>query len=275
MKVIFHPVFFKHQLAGHRENPDRFSILKLDNYLDAEDGEKYHALAHDTAYIEKIKRMSRSIPTGQAQHLDVDTYVTSETYKTVCYAAGAAVQAAKVGGFSVTRPPGHHAPYGGFCLFNNMVIAAKASGRRTFIIDWDAHHGNGTEALIKGKNDIMCFSTHQVPLYPGTGLRSTANCINVPLEIGTGDETYLRIVEERLLPAIEAFGPELVGVSAGFDSYYKDAGWASDVNLGLTLKSYKAVCKAIARYKVFFILEGGYNPESVRDGVGTVLSQFP
>ena len=135
MKAIFHPIFFKHRLPGHRENPDRLSALKLGSYLEAEDGEKYLSLAHDAAYIEKIKNMSQATLPGQAQRLDVDTYVTAETYKTVCYAAGAAVQAAKIGGFAVTRPPGHHAPYGGFCLFNNMVIAAKASKKRTFIID--------------------------------------------------------------------------------------------------------------------------------------------
>jgi len=281
MKLIFHPLFLEHKLAGHPEKPERLSLLQLDNYVEAKNGEKYLSLAHETAYIEKVRNMSRAmIPDnaaplrepGKAQYLDGDTYVSRDTYEAACYAAGAAVQAAETGGFALTRPPGHHAPYGGFCIFNNMAIAVKASGKRTFIIDWDAHHGNGTEALLKGEKDVMCFSTHQVPLYPWTGLRSEGNSINIPLNAGAGDDDYLRIVEEKLCPALEAFQPELIGVSAGFDSYYKDAGWLT--NLQLTQKSYEAVCKAIARYKVFFVLEGGYNPESVKEGVETVVRQF-
>ncbi|MCX5785621.1 MAG: histone deacetylase [Elusimicrobia bacterium] len=281
MKLIFHPLFLKHELAGHPEKPERLSLLKLDNYVAAENGEKYLSLAHEAAYIKKIKGMSLAIAAdattprsepGKAEHLDSDTYVSRDTYEAACYAAGAAVQAAGTGGFALTRPPGHHAPYGGFCIFNNMAIAVKTAGKRTFIIDWDAHHGNGTEALLKNDKNVMCFSTHQAPLYPWTGLRSRGNAINIPLKAGAGDEDYLRIVEKKLRPALEAFQPELVGVSAGFDSYYKDAGMLT--NLRLTQKSYEAVCKAIARYKVFFLLEGGYNPESVKDGVETVVRQF-
>ncbi|MBU2574219.1 MAG: histone deacetylase [Elusimicrobia bacterium] len=281
MKLIFHPLFLKHELSGHPEKPERLSLLKLDNCVEAQNGEKYLSLAHEAGYIEKIKSLSRGTPAGsgpphkepgKAVYLDADTYINGDTYEAACYAAGAAVQAADIGGFALTRPPGHHAPYGGFCIFNNMAIAVKASGKRTFIIDWDAHHGNGTEALLKNDKNVMYFSTHQVPLYPGTGLRSEGNCLNVPLDAGTGDEDYLRVVEEKLRPALEAFQPEIVAVSAGFDSYCKDAGWLTD--LQLTQKSYKAVCKAIARYKVFFVLEGGYNPESVKDGVETVINQF-
>ena len=281
MKLIFHPLFLKHELPGHPEKPERLSLLKLDDYLEAKNGEKYLSLAHETGYIEKIERMSRGTTAGakpphrkpaEVEYLDADTYVNRDTYEAACYAAGAAVQAAEIGGFALTRPPGHHAPYGGFCIFNNMAIAVKASGRRTFIIDWDAHHGNGTAALLKDDKNVMYFSTHQVPLYPGTGLHSEGNCINVPLNAGIGDEDYLQVVEQKLRPALEAFQPESVAVSAGFDSYYKDAGWLT--NLRLTQKSYEAVCKAIARYKVFFVLEGGYNPESVKDGVETVVSQF-
>jgi acetoin utilization deacetylase AcuC-like enzyme len=281
MKLIFHPLFLKHQLPGHPEKPERLSLLKLDDCVEAENGEKYLSLAHEPAYIENVKNLSRSLGAGDASQpgeplnagcLDQDTYVTPNTYEAACYAAGAAVQAAQTGGFALTRPPGHHAPYGGFCIFNNMAMAVRASGKRTFIIDWDAHHGNGTEAILKGDKDVMFFSTHQAPLYPWTGLKSAGNSINIPLKAGTGEDEYLRLIEKRLLPALEAFQPELVGVSAGFDSYYKDAGMLT--NLNLTQKCYQSVCKAIARYKVFFLLEGGYNPESVKDGVEAVLGEF-
>ncbi len=275
MKLIYHPLFLKHELPGHPEKPERLSLVNLAGCVEAENGEKFLSLAHDQIYIKKVKKLSQAAASNpsNAEFLDPDTYVSGDTYEAACYAAGAAVQAAETGGFALTRPPGHHAPFGGFCIFNNMAIAAKASGKRTFIIDWDAHHGNGTEALVKGDSNIMYFSTHQAPLYPGTGFLSEGNAVNIPLDAGAGDKEYLRIVEEKLLPALEAFRPELVGVCAGFDSYYKDAGWLT--NLRLTQKSYAAVCRAIAGYKTFFLLEGGYNPESVRDGVETVLAQFP
>ena len=263
MELVFHPAFQKHSLPGHPERPERLSLLKLDDIIEAKSGEKWLKLCHDKAYIERAKTPG---------YLDADTYVTPNTYEAACLAAGASVQALEIGGFALTRPPGHHAPFGGFCIFNNIVVAAKASRKRVFIVDFDAHHGNGTQSLAKGDEKIMYFSTHQSPLYPGTGLGSEGNAINVPLAAGAGDGEYLKIVDNVLKPALAEFAPDIVGVSAGFDSYYKDAGWLTDMRL--TTKSYDAVCHAIAGYKVFFVLEGGYNPESVKDGVNAVLDYF-
>ncbi len=264
MNLVFHPLFLQHSKAEHPENPERLSLIDLTNYTKAKNGEKYLELAHSKEYINKIKALQGN--------LDINTYTNEYSYEAACLAAGATVQAMNKEAFALVRPPGHHAPFGGFCLFNNVVIAALASKKRVFIIDWDVHHGNGTQDLVLGNENIQYFSTHQSPLYPGTGLTNETNCINVPLPSGTGDKEYLSVVEKVLKPALEEFQPEIVGVSAGFDSYYKDNGWLS--NFQLTNKSYEAVLKTIGDTKTFFCLEGGYNPESVKDGVETVLNFF-
>jgi len=269
MELFFHPMFLKHDAPGHPENAKRLSLLKLDTYTEAKSGEKYLERVHSRDYVDMVRQASAA---PALAHLDPDTYVNQYTYEAACLAAGAAVQAAEKGGFALTRPPGHHAPFGGFCIFNNVVIAARATGKRVFIIDWDAHHGNGTQALVRGDEKMMYFSTHQSPMYPGSGLESEGNAINVPLQPGAGDTEFLAAVDAMLKPALAEFQPELVAVSAGFDSYYKDAGMLT--NMRLTAKSYEAVCELIRPYKRFFVLEGGYNPESVRDGVEAVLNFF-
>jgi acetoin utilization deacetylase AcuC-like enzyme len=253
----------------------------LSKYVKGESGEKYLKLAHDKAYIERVKRVGSladtaplqdDSPSGKAEYLDADTYVVPGSYEAACDAVGCAVKAAKTNAFAVIRPPGHHAPFGGFCLFNNMAIAAKALKKRVLVCDIDAHHGNGSQALLAGDDQFAYFSSHQSPLYPGTGLVDEGNAVNAPLPAGAGDKEFAKAVDAKLAPLIKRFEPEVVGVSAGFDSYYKDAGWLTD--LRFTLKSYERVLQLIEPFDCFFVLEGGYNPASVKDGVEFVLGYF-
>jgi len=272
MDVVFHPIFLEHKAAGHPEGPGRLAAV-LDwiketgiNVLKPKNGEQYLGLAHSQEYIDYVKGHGPG-------RLDLDTYVNEKSYEAACYAAGGAVLAAEKNAFVLARPPGHHATRseaGGFCIFNNIAIASLHLQKKVFIIDFDAHHGNGTQDIVLHNPNVMYFSTHQSPHYPGTGLESTGNCINIPLKAGTGDEGYIKILEEKLQPAIEKFEPDVIAVSAGFDSYYKDASWLTD--LKLTGKSYQKVCEIIDGYRCFFVLEGGYNPESVKEGVETILS---
>jgi acetoin utilization deacetylase AcuC-like enzyme len=272
MKLVYHPDFLLHESSiGHPENPGRLGLVLDEGYDFVEpckDGEKCLGLVHDRDYVNTVRILS-----SQGVSLDMDTYTCRKSYRVACLAVGAAIKAADVDGFALLRPPGHHAPYGGFCLFNNMAIVARylaKKGKRVMIFDWDLHHGNGTQDLVKGEEDILYFSTHQSPCYPGTGLESEGNAINIPLAPGSGDGEYVRAVEDRLASALERFQPDVVGVSAGFDSYYKDIGWVGGASLNLTTRSYELILDLIKEYRVFFLLEGGYNPESVADGVRCV-----
>ncbi|MBN3037183.1 MAG: histone deacetylase [Candidatus Diapherotrites archaeon] len=283
MEIVFHPAFAKHRAPQHPENPERLALTDTKDCVEAPDGEKYLPLVHDKEYIARIKNMFAPGDTGSGpnekesvaepvmqQYLDADTYIAPGSYKAACFAAGAAVKASEINGFALCRPPSHHAPFGGFCLFNNIVIAAKALRKKTAIIDFDAHHGNGTQAAVLGDKKFLYFSTHQSPLYPGSGLESEGNCWNYPLKAGSGDKEFLAALKD-FLPKLEEFAPHAVAVSAGFDSYYKDYGWLA--NLRLTKKSLRAVCDTVKTFdKHFFVLEGGYNPESVRDGVECITT---
>jgi len=271
MKIIFDNIFLKHKIEGHVENPERLrelleSVDKSD-FIKPINGEEHLDLCHSEVYINKIKSLE-----GKG-YLDMDTYYCEDTFKAACYSAGAAIQAAENQAFSIGRPPGHHALKDramGFCIFGNMAIAAKyLSGKekKVAILDIDVHHGNGTQDLVKGDPRILFCSVHQTPFYPGTGLEGEENAINIPLPAGTSDDAYIRKLEEKFVPALHRFDPDYIGISAGFDSYFKDP----MPNLGnmfyISSKTYKWIADLIKSYKYFFILEGGYNPTSVKEGV--------
>ncbi len=284
MDVFFDPVFLKHDTGAHPENAGRLELL-LD-YLDESqikkprDGEEFLKLAHEAGYIEQVKLASE-----MGGMLDPDTPVSKHSYEAACRAVGAAVDASESalegvpgGGFALVRPPGHHAfaaRGSGFCIFNNMAIAAiklAEHGKRVFILDIDVHHGNGTEALVLGKENIMFLSIHQSPLYPGSGLADREpNVINVPLPPTTGDEGYIKVLDKRVGPEIERFKPDVVGVSVGFDAYYLDRGSVAGNALGITGETYGRVKKMLKPYKAFFTLEGGYNPKSIMEGAHALM----
>ena len=228
--------------------------------------------------------------------LDPDTYACPKSYETAKLAAGgtlAAVDEVLSGklnnAFALIRPPGHHAESNramGFCLFNNVAIAAgyalkKHKLERAMIIDWDLHHGNGTQHSFYERKDVLYFSTHQFPYYPGTGFfNETGNgagkgfTVNVPLSPGPGDGEYAEIFEKILEPIALEYKPDIVFVSAGFDTYYQDPLGGMQVtpegfaNLArIVLDFTKETCEG----KVVFVLEGGYHLEGLRDSVREVL----
>jgi acetoin utilization deacetylase AcuC-like enzyme len=228
---------------------------------------------HTTAYLDTILA-----ETAETQWIDFDTFVTPTTAKAAKMAAGLAIQAVRRGGFAITRPPGHHASRDramGFCLINNIAVAARFAQaelglKRVAILDWDIHHGNGTEAIFWDDPTVLYVSLHAWPYYPGTGGPRPKNAreedvpggespttINIPLPGGTGDRSYLQAFEQIAYPAVEAFKPDLVLVSIGFDPHRDDP-------LSPTVLTDRAFYELASRTaglspRIGAVLEGGYN----------------
>ena len=276
MRLIFNKIFLEHDTGDHPENKDRLRNFFSLQDIEVPNGEKYLKLAHTEEHIKYVKKMSSlGLP------LDLDTSTCTKSYEIACYAVGATIMASNIGGFAIVRPPGHHATHNksmGFCLFNNIAIAVKYlvnKGLKVFIIDFDIHHGNGTQDIILGDNNIMYFSTHQSPAYPGSGLESKANCINVPLMYGTTDKDYIKVLEDKLVPSLTKFNPDIVALSAGFDAYIKDFNYMNPgLGFKLTTKSYEKIKEIIKPYKTFGALEGGYNPDSIKEGIDVFTGGF-
>jgi acetoin utilization deacetylase AcuC-like enzyme len=225
--------------------------------------------------------------------------VTRTSFEDALLAAGGTLTCARAvlngaarNAFALVRPPGHHAvPNGamGFCIFNNVAIAArdllvKAAGRqaieRIAIVDYDAHHGNGTQAVFLDDGRVAYLSTHQWGIYPGTGWFEEApharkRIVNVPLPDGSGDDTYQRIANEIFTPFIQSFKPELIFVSAGFDAHWNDP----ITSLGLSTAGFYLLSKKLVELadehcngKIIFVLEGGYDALNVANGAAAVFS---
>ena len=214
--------------------------------------------------------------------LDLDTACSETTYEAALLAAGTAIAAAADGAFAIARPPGHHALRDramGFCFFNNAAIAARWAQselglERVAIVDWDVHHGNGTQAIFWDDRSVLYLSMHQWPLYPGTGgpAEQDETTVNVPLPAGSGDENYFRAWEERVEPAVQRFKPELLIVSAGFDAHLDDP--LSD--MAVTEDGFRELARrstALAP-RVGAVLEGGYNLDTLPRLIGAALEGF-
>ncbi len=242
------------------------------------------ALVHEPRYIAMVERLARS---GGGQ-LDTDTIVSPRSYQVALLAAGAAIMAVDLvldqdvrRAFALPRPPGHHALRKrgmGFCIFNNIAVAARYAIerrglQRVAIIDWDVHHGNGTQAIFYETNQVFYASVHQWPLFPGTGSadetglgQGSGYTLNVPLPPGSDDRRYLWVLDEIVGPRIAAYQPELILVSAGFDAHHDDP----LANMAVTEDGFFAIASrmrswadALTDSRLVLLLEGGYNQRAL------------
>ncbi|MBI4632326.1 MAG: histone deacetylase [Deltaproteobacteria bacterium] len=291
---------------AHPESPERLVAIyrMLD---DAEMAGKFHAIAPRHATREELERIHRPgyvnlvAETAGKSHfsLDPDTSTVEDSYDTallaaggVCNAIDSIVSGEVTNAFALIRPPGHHAEAdraAGFCLFNNIAVGARYATARhgmkkVLIVDWDLHHGNGTQHSFYEDADILYFSTHQYPYYPGTGAlgetgrgKGLGYTINVPLSPGAGDGEYLSIFRRVLKPVALQFKPDMVMVSAGFDIYYQDPLGAMEVTPGgfaCLTRILLDIADACCGGKLLMVLEGGYNTEGEAASVQAVLLEM-
>jgi acetoin utilization deacetylase AcuC-like enzyme len=295
-----HDASLRHDIPGHPERPERIVALEaeLDHHgwfgfarVEAPRAEREQLYAvHSEEHVAFIEELSAR---GGGM-IDLDTAAVGATFEAALHAAGGAVALvdALLGGdaptgFAALRPPGHHAERTramGFCFFNNVAVAARratAANRveRVLILDWDVHHGNGTNDIFHAADDVLFVSIHEWPLYPGTGPASDAGSgagegytVNLPVPAGSGDETFGSLVGHLVCPLIEIWEPQLVLVSAGFDAHRLDP--LADCRV--TEAGYAAMTASLRRAcadvgaPLGMVLEGGYSLEALTGSVGAL-----
>ena len=273
---------------GHPERPERAEAMDVVAARFREAGGTIEppspatrdqlARVHDPRYIDAIASTS-----GRAVALDPDTFTSPDSYTIALEAAGAAVAAVEKAwsgsdraAFALVRPPGHHAERDramGFCLFNNVAVAAAHAStlgaRRVAIIDYDVHHGNGTQHIFERDADVLYISTHQYPYYPGTGASDEIGIgpgagatVNLPLEAGATDDDYRVVFERVVLPILRQFAPDLLLVSAGFDAHERDPLGGMRVTtpaFGAMTQALRGVADECCRGRIALVTEGGYD----------------
>jgi len=305
MKVglVYEPIYLEHDTGQHVENARRVAetIELLEKSGVKQQLVMIHpqpasveelSLVHSVEYVSQIESAARA----GGGWLDADTVISPASYNVALYAAGgvmAATEAVMMGevdsAFALVRPPGHHATQRramGFCLFNNIAVAAKQTMKdhhldRVLIADFDVHHGNGTQEAFYNDPNVLYFSTHQYPFYPGTGRIEEVGAgegegatVNVPLPAWCGDEEYLQVFQQVLVPIAHRFQPRIVLVSAGYDSHWADqislmqvsiAGFAQMVRI------LQGLASELCQGRLVFTLEGGYHTLALAHSIKATL----
>jgi acetoin utilization deacetylase AcuC-like enzyme len=302
---VTHPRYLEHNLPGHPEHAGRIQAVwsKLEESGLASRMKRAEATpvtdeqilaVHEARYLDVFQQIALLSP-DEVGMLDHDTYALSVSPEVARLAAGGVVDAVGMvlrgeadNALAAVRPPGHHAiPRRGmgFCLLGNIAIAArhaqKAHGiERVLIVDYDVHHGNGTQDMFYDDDSVLFISTHQSPFYPGTGRldemgsgKGKGYTLNIPLPAGQGDKNYATIFEQIVWPAARRFQPGLILVSAGFDAHWTDPLASMKLSLtgyGTLTRQLIAMAKELCGGKIVFVMEGGYNLEALGYGVANI-----
>jgi acetoin utilization deacetylase AcuC-like enzyme len=290
MRSVFleHPSSLEHETGGHPEQPAR--IIAIERELARRDWLQFERLqsppadrrvltaVHPESYVARIEHLAEQ----GGGPLDLDTVMSAGSYRAARHAAGGAVALVELlldgdaqSGFSAHRPPGHHATREramGFCLFNNVAVAATFALRqrgldRVMVLDWDVHHGNGTNDIFHSSDEVLFASIHQWPLYPGTGSaedvgsgRGEGYTVNLPVPPGSGDTAFGSLVEEVVVPLARVFEPQLVLISAGYDAHSEDPladCCVTERGFGAMASSMRRMCESL-NAPLGCVLEGGY-----------------
>ena len=293
MKVgyVYDPIYLKHDTGQHPENASRLEaiishleqtqlIRQLTPIRPRAVSIEELALVHHKQHIAHVQEVAR----GGGGWLDADTVMSPDSYEAALYAAGGIIKASEAvmqgdigSAFALVRPPGHHATATqamGFCLFNNVAITAKYALakyelERVAIIDFDVHHGNGTQASFYDNPQVLYTSTHQSPFYPGTGYidetgkdEAKGTTVNIPLPAGCGDNEYFLAFEQILVPVVRRFQPQLILVSAGYDPHWADGLAMMQVSVtgfAQMARIIKGLADELCSGRLVFTLEGGYS----------------
>lgn len=308
--ILYDEQFLLHDTGpNHPENSER--IISTINFLKNDSKLKFNLiwpafdyasidiinLAHSKEYIHLVKQESEKITESTAKLSTGDTVISKYSYQVARKSVGAVtegvdqmMQGKASNAFVFSRPPGHHASKDrgmGFCIFNNVAIAAKYLQKkyginRILIVDFDVHHGNGTQDIFYGDNTVFYFSIHQHPFYPGTGRPNEKGSdagygytLNIDLPKGAGDEEFIHGIKSQLIPAMEKFKPEFILVSAGFDAHENDLlGQLKYSNNGYKEATdiLSTMAEKYASNRLLFVLEGGYEPTNIKEASESILN---
>jgi acetoin utilization deacetylase AcuC-like enzyme len=308
--LLTHPACEFHQAPEHPERPERLAAIyeavaaepvlgALPRRQPELAGRDRIKAVHDPAYVESIFRAGAlADERGLGVWLDPDTWLGPSSLEAAMASAGGAVAGVEAvlagdhnSAFALTRPPGHHATKRramGFCLFNNIALAAQAALDhgldRVAIVDFDVHHGNGTQDIFYERSDVLYMSCHQYPLYPGTGAASERGSgvgegftVNVPMDAGGGQVEYLAVFDEVFRPGLRQYEPELLLLSAGFDAHQNDPLAQMELkseDFGLLASRLIASAEELCQGRSAWVLEGGYDLRGLSESVVAVLKEL-